>query len=146
MPPPPRRPLYEEVLFERLRIPRGIYEDEEHLKAIHEKLITAAGAMRAGLTEFVSLNVCIHIASSAVLLGSKPIQLKSTLDELGNDFPRIDPTTVVTAASLYYMIKTLRSQDDLAESERTSLEYLRKRFEEIGWLVGAERMRKLEFD
>jgi len=142
--------LYEQILFEKLKIPADkAYHDPEQIKAIREKLVRAAEGiaegMQSGLTEFVGINVCVHIASSAVLLGSDHARLTSTLSELQSRFRGIDPTTVVTAASLYYIFRSLLTLKDLTDKERKSLEYLRNRFAEMGWLVGTPRMAELGF-
>jgi hypothetical protein len=142
-PSPESLPLYEQILFDKLGIPRNYFENEEHLKGVREKLANAAQGMREGLTEFVGLNVCIHVASSFVLLESSRAKLTTTLDEIAELFPDIDPTTVVTAASLYYILKHLESRGELKPSEKKDIQYMHKRFMDISWLIGTERMKRL---
>jgi hypothetical protein len=138
--------LYEEILFEQLQIPREAYEDDSHVEVIRDRLLSAADAMRGELNEFTGINACIHVASSTILLESDKMELRQTLFQLADQFRGIDPTTIVTAASLYHMIKILESREDLQASDKKKIQHLRKRFGEIAWLVGAKRAKKLGFD
>ena len=139
-------PLYKHILFERLEIKPEFFVDEDNLSAFRDKLSRAADAMRGSLTEFVGINICLHLGSSAVLLGSKDEDLKKTLRWIEGNIPGIDATTVVTVAALYYILKQLREWDNLPDGEHENLEYLCTRFRDINWLLGVERMRQLGID
>ncbi len=143
---PEARQLYKQILFERLGISPKVFEDNEQLKEIRERLAKGDVAKREGLTEFVSVNLYIHVASSVVLLESESAKVRSTLNFVEDHFSGIDPTTVVTSSSLYYIIKCLLSREDLSADERDNLTHVWERFQEINWLIGSQRMAELGFD
>lgn len=138
--------LYTEILFDMLRIASGFFEADDNLAAFRDKLSRAAEAMRGSLTEFVGINICLHLGSSAVLIASQDEELKKTLRWIEASMPGIDATTVVTIAALYHILMKLHERNDLPDAEKRNLEYLCTRFRDINWLLGLDRMRQLGID
>ena len=139
-------PLYEHILFEELGISRRFFKSKNRLKVIRKKLAAAASAMRGELGEQYGMNTCLHTASAAVFEGRNQDRFTRTLSQVEERFPGIDPQMVVTAASLYYLIKSVGARNDLSRDEDASVRHLRRRFKEICWFVGAARARELGFE
>ena len=138
--------LYEKLLFEDLGIPAGYFAVKAHQETILSRLLGAADAMAGRLGEMVGINTCLHVASSIVLLGSDAGKLERTLEELGDKFPGIDPTVILTAASLYYLLRDQIAREGLGQAERNKLQYVRQRFQDMHWKIGRECMRQLSIE
>ena len=107
------------------------------------ELLGAADAMIGRLGDVVGINACFHVASSIVLMGSDAKKLDRTLKEIEDDFEEIDPTIVITAASLYYLLRDQIARKGLGQAEKKKLRYVRQRFQDMQWMIGRERMRQL---
>lgn len=136
-------PRYEKILFDDLGIPADYFDDEAHQKVIRNSLLGAADAMIGRLGDVVGINACVHVASSIVLMGSDPQKLAAALKEIEDDFPEIDPTIVVTAASLYYLLRDQIARKGLGQAKKKKLRYVRQRFQDMQWMIGPDRMRQL---
>jgi hypothetical protein len=88
------------------------------------------------------INICVHIASSVVLLESKATLLNTALVSVAEEFPNVDSSTVLTACTLYYIMH------DSAEAAKTNgeLETIHRHFDAMDWLIGQEAMRRLNIE
>jgi len=84
-----------------------------------ERLINAANAMQGRVGDFTGINICIHVASSFVLLGSDDDVYHHVADMVEGKFTDVDPSVIITNAALYYilqkMIGRLKNQPDRLE-------------------------------
>ncbi len=103
---------------------------DDHREAICKKLSSAGAAFLKRKDDHFAVNNCLHIASSAVLLGSDSRTLAEILESLQQEYSS-DPTTVVTVAVLYYSVTSL-----LKDSSQKQLAAVHRRFDEMNWLVG----------
>ena len=140
-------PRYEHLLFTDLGIDKNYLNNPEHQKVIRTRFLNAAAAMRRRLGEIVGINACIHVASSIVLMSSDPDKLAQMLKDIPKGFPGIDPTIVLTAATLYYLLVDLivqEAKDGLRKKQKKDLEHVFKRFQDMRWMIGETAMNKLE--
>jgi hypothetical protein len=137
---------YGKILLEDLQVLRGQIQVfyKEHKKDIHKKFIFAGREMQKGKPDAFTINQCLHIASSVLLLGGSPEELDKLSNAIHNhgDFSHNDPTTVATITTLYYLIKTDENHD-MEKEERDAIKHIHKRFDEINWLIGVEGMKAL---
>lgn len=147
-------------------------EENENYKVIERKLLSAASALRALETpchprrgkrvhsnlrfaldtlqnddlEDNITNICVHIASSIILLESKTKTLRDTFDAIEKALPSdkkdIDPSQVVTSAMLYYLFHNT----PLSRMRENQLSFLTSRFEENNWLLDKEIRRLLNME
>ena len=73
-------------------------------------------------------------------------KLDRTLKEIEDDFEEIDPTIVITAASLYYLLRDQIARKGLGQAEKKKLRYVRQRFQDMQWKIGRERMQQLAIE
>jgi len=85
------------------------------------------------------INICLHIASSVVLLESKAVDLSSALDSVAKEFPKVDASMVLTAATLYYIMHDYGE----ALNANGDLQTIHKHFDQMEWLIGRTAMDKL---
>ncbi len=132
-------PAYEKLLFETLDLKPYI---ERYKANIFVMLIQATErAVRCG-EELIGFQNCFHVASSAVINGSK--NLNQTLQRLRNDldYRGADPSTILTMAALYYLL--LRVTDHtINPKEQARIRYVWRRFEDMNWMVGPRIMKIL---
>ena len=85
------------------------------------------------------INICVHIASSVVLLESKAVDLNRALDSVAKDFPEVDASVVLTACTLYYIMH------DYGEAVNADgdLQTIHRHFDQMEWLIGREAMNRL---
>ena len=140
---------YEEILFEDLGISKAYLDDPAHQEVIRTRFLGAAEAMRGRLGEIVGINACIHVASSIVLMSSDPDRLAKTLKDIKTEFEGIDrdidPTVVLTAATLnYLLVDLIRHEKSRRARRRKDLEHVFRRFQDMRWMIGERGMEKLE--
>ena len=137
--------VYKEIVEDILEIGDEFFE--QHESTIKKRFILA-GSSETNQSYFDSsdifgLNQCIHLANSIVLLGSKgqnsiknasELIRTSTHREKGPDI-----TTVLTIATLYYLILRMEEKMD----EKDLLKKIRSRFDETNWLIGPDLMKYL---
>ncbi len=137
---------YEEILFDDLKLSRDFLSEQEHAKLVHDKLLCAADDLGRENGDMFAINQCLHLASTVVLRHAS--RLRPTLGKLRELLPepdRQDPTTALTVATLYYLLRTelKRVSEQADPSDNEKLELLHKRLDRINWLVGRGIMEQL---
>ncbi len=99
--------------------------------------------------DIFAVNQCLHLASSVVLLGSNHQDLQETLKSVHEKgYEDKDPTTIVTVATLYYLIKVALGDPSSfcgkvnVNKFSEKLKVIHRRFDEIQWLVGSGAISK----
>jgi hypothetical protein len=126
---------------------------ERQQDKIKERLLEASGnlAKNADLVNPMFAPSCDlamlqsrHIASSVVLLGSDDEKILSLRERIRNKdaFAKLDPTSVITVATLMYLLDRFTTDGDLEESEK--LKELRQRFDDTNWGLNPKAIRELE--
>jgi hypothetical protein len=133
-------PLYEQILFQHLKVPREFLR--EHAQVIRDKLRCAAGDLTRENGDLFAINQCLHLASSVVLRNADHLgeTLAAVREHAG--LKELDPTTVVTVATLCYLLQAEIYAAPPPE-DRERLQRLWRRFDAINWLVGTDAMRVL---
>jgi hypothetical protein len=73
-----------------------------------------------------------------------PDALKKAIDDMRNTFPDNDPTTVLTMATLYYLLTDYAQQNLNQEQMERNSKCIREHLDAVNWLVGLKVMKKLE--
>jgi hypothetical protein len=136
------KPGYQEILFDELKLDNGASGD--HAKALRNRLVKVGEHMQEPINDFFGINQCLHIASSLVLLESNAERVMQTLPSIAQKYPELagkDPSTVVTIAALYHLIKT--AENNLKKSDKATIEYIHRRFDQMNWMIGEDGMRVL---
>ena len=134
----PEQIIYQDMVETKLRIPKEFLTEYRDL--IRQKL-TDAAAVAGEEGGVLTVNRCLHLASSVVLRNGTHLdevlgQIRTT-----EGFETIDPTTVVTVATLYYLLNA--EPEDAAQGE--TLGKLREQFGKLNWLIGTDAMQRLGF-
>lgn len=95
--------------------------------------------------EMFVINRCLHLASSLVLLGSDANMVPRGIDKIRavDAFRDRNPTTVLTIAALYYLIRRHQDSGTLEKDEALALTCIRKMFDRVNWLIGTAGMKYL---
>lgn len=140
---------FERILFEELNIPRRFLSEQNKDDIIRRSLLRAYDLMLSGGHDAMAIaaTVCLHVASSVVLLESTPPNVDRTLTRIKEDkrFSGIEPTTVVTGAALYYLLHHIINDEDASvpQGERGKLSKLSSRLDTINWMIGGSAMKAL---
>ena len=131
------------ILFEKLGISKEFLD--QHRKTLRQKPYNAAGDMVREGGDTFAINQCLRIASSTILQFS--MYLGPTLDFVRSysRLKEIDPATIVTMATLRYLLQYEADRKAILAKDNLKIQLLRKRFNEINWLVGQEAMNVLGF-
>ena len=135
---------YERLLFEDLGIPKDFLSDQQKAEKIRKKLLAAGQVERSGVGDLYAIEVCLHIASSIVLLESNAKNLDATLRQIKTrekDYADANPEAVVTSAALCYLLT--EANTGATSDERDALDYLLKRLDSIHWGIGEKAMETL---
>lgn len=142
---------YESIVKENLKIRDEFLED--HKDTIQKRLRAAAGEMgKVGSfidrPEIFAINQCIHLASSIVLLGSDDRLLDNTLNSIRTNgkFSDQDPTTVVTIATLYYLISKIEKDPTIPQDVKDDIKRIHKTFDKSSWMLGTQVMKELSIE
>lgn len=132
------KPRYRDLVESRLRISRDFLE--EYRETILDRLDSAYKVMTseektAVNRDLFGINQCVHLASSIVLLASTSEALSQTVDDLKVELSESDATTVLTIATLYYLLADYVPQR-FAQQRPESIGYIRKRLDAVNWMVG----------
>lgn len=120
---------YSKLIEEELQITaESIFSDDAKLFDIFEKINNAANAMKGRLGDMTGINICIHVASSFVMLGAHIEQYHKVVKSIKDKFKGVDPTVIITSAALYYILKKIE-----CIIERDNPEKLKKRY--IGYVA-----------
>lgn len=128
---------------------------------IHKAAVTLGGTQTAGKPSPLSqeslfaVNQCVHLASSIVLLGTEESRLNTTTAALGRHSPTnpadvaalrgVDPTTVLTMATLYYLLWDWpEDPESKLKRDDEELRLIRLRLDNVNWLIGRAWMAELE--
>jgi hypothetical protein len=136
-------PLYETILFNDLQIPQEFLQ--AHEKTLSDRLRQAAVDLQRQDGNIHAINQCINVASSVVL--RNPTNIASVLDSIRRlpQFEYQDATTVVTIATLYYLLHT-EAKRQMGDVQRQGIDRICRRLNEVSWLIGREGMAVLGFD
>ncbi len=126
------------------------------LVAAHGEMVKGAPANNpSGTTSKVLLqdtiygiNHCIHLASSlAVLGGAGHLQSAVSYVQGNARFDQLDATTVLTIATLYYILREYipRWSDDLSlfSKPQNIVADICRRFDMVNWMIGKDAMEAL---
>jgi hypothetical protein len=138
---PLQKTLYETILFDDLRFTLEFFKERE--ETINEKLSHADRDLVRENGYIFAINQCLHLAISLVLLNTA--NLNRALDRVRQNpaFYGKDPTTVVTIAMLFKILKTKTGPGVSSDERENVRRRIRQRFEEINWLVGRSGMEAL---
>lgn len=133
--------LCNDVLFRDLRLPEQFLDEFAGL--IRKKLVDAAADLDQEHGDIFAINQCLHLASSIVLRNAK--HLDETLAKIRSieGFAGMDPTTVVTIATFYVILRGEQRKVAKDKELTTKLKRLHGRFDEINWLIGRAAMETL---
>jgi hypothetical protein len=131
-------------------------------KTISSRLHSAYESMKEAGNDFFSqcdifgMNRCVHLASSIVLLCADSEILATLVREIKDevdDNPNVklfegpDPTTVITIATLFYILKVYTIGRKLNDGEEMvpdlEREEICKRFNNVNWMIGPKAVRIL---
>ena len=97
--------IFHDLIENKLSIDATSFEDFERFEAL-ERLINAANAMQGKVGDFTGINICIHVASSFVLLGCKDSNKYHAMEDLLKaKFKEVDPSVILASAALYYILR-----------------------------------------
>lgn len=164
-------PKYKDIVEKELEIKDDFLLEEERGETIHTRLKSAYGVMKNDQLDSFSnrdifaINQCVHLATSIVLLGSDADRLENTMHKTKTEFPNSDPNSVITIATLYYLLTNyMGRQNEKIEEIRakftqapqvpevpkeeppqwqTIVQYIRERFDAVNWMIGQEGMKTL---
>ncbi len=91
------------------------------------------------------INHCIHLASSLAVLGSSG-HTRRAVDAVHRTqkLSHLDPTTVLTIATLYYLLHDFLLQPpvtgNLSAEDRRAIQDICHRFETVNWMIGERAM------
>ena len=135
------QPLYQKLVENELKIPDEFLKNHE--PAIKKRFIAARSSESSqsyfDSPDLFSINQCIHLANSIVLLGSNgenSIKNASNVIENNIDDKGHDITTILTIATLYYIIRRMETKME----EKEVLRKIRRRFDRANWLIGSDLM------
>ena len=161
---------YKEIVLDGLKITDQFLLEDERSATIHERLKSACQVIKDDKPDSFSnrdifaINQCVHLATSIVLLGTVADQLQETMNKTKDEFPNSDPTSVITIATLYYLLvdymkrqdakmKEIREKLDRKESTKGDIVNwqeivlcIRKRFDAVNWMIGHDGMKKLDIE
>jgi hypothetical protein len=142
--------LYREIVEDKLQIPFEFFKRSSG--TIRDKLLTASKALSGlgpgppsgqyfGEKDIAHniINVCVHVASSVVLLESSTQDLKQAMTFVETRLRDVDASTVLTACTLYYIIHDAPPATDFPEGLQSVHKYL----DHMQWLIGTTAMQKL---
>jgi len=143
--------LWYHILFDddKLRLDKDFIlqkrEREKPYKAyVDERLLSAAQSMISIPSEMIGINILLHTASSIILIEGQRERVNATLNFI-NTLPfscGIDQTTVLTAISLYFLIRNaeynFESKDNLEK-----FKYLHNRLDQMNWFIGDDGVKAL---
>lgn len=116
---------YTALVKDELKIDTSsIFNNNNSLFDIFEKINNAANAMKGRLGDMTGINICIHVASSFVMLGSDTDVYHRAIQTIREKFKGVDPTIIVTAAALYYILKEIESVIKKYDSEVLKRHYI----------------------
>jgi hypothetical protein len=84
-----------------------------------------------------SIHQCLHLANTIVLMGSIE-NLEDTIRKVQQQprYAALDPTTVLTIATLFYLLKYREKREDVPGNEVQMLHEIRRRFDRVNWMIG----------
>jgi hypothetical protein len=143
LPPPAYTydPLFARIVG-RLHIPDAFLE--RYSNAVRAKFREAARLLASEATRDDGINHCLHMASSIVLRNPEHLDeaLRVIRGALG-EAP--DPPTVLTVATVYYLLNRELARLGLEDAEfRESIELVRQGFDQKAWLIGSGAMKVLD--
>ena len=114
-------------------------------KYVNERLLAAADAMKAIPGEMIAFTQLLHTASSVVLLESKRERLDATLELIKKQsaFYGIDPTTILTSVTLYFLIHDAENNYSNNQNELKAIKHLHNRLDQVKWLISEEALKAL---
>jgi hypothetical protein len=141
---------YESILLDRLHVDQSFIE--AHAARIKSRFLDAADILARRNADMVpddvfAINQCLHVASTVVLLGSNIENINSTAQLLkeNESYADIDPTSVVSAAALFYLLK-MHEQNAADDDERRKIQLIKARFDKINWMLTPRAMAALGID
>lgn len=123
------------------------FNDDYKLFETFERINNAANAMKGKLGDMTGINICIHVASSFVMLGTDIETYHQVTEEIQSKFEGIDPTIVITSASLFYILKRIESIINNSNREDLKARYLnhvRAKIEANGGELTQEKKKNIE--
>lgn len=139
---------YSKLIEEKLEIaPEPIFRDDVKLFDIFEKINNAANAMKGRLGDMTGINICIHVASSFVMLGANIEQYHKVLNDIKEKFKGVDPTVIITSAALYYILKKIEhiiKEENSEELMGRYLSYVAKKIKDAGKEFTEDKERKVK--
>lgn len=161
----PTLPKWEKLLSKQLQLKPKFFSDKK--ETIRKRLVEAylemsgksnEGQMPAEQTlvhsEMFGIHECFHLATSLVMMGTTPETLKKVLADIsdGNvaeSLAEKNPITVVTVVTLYYLVTKPKEwsspapSNDAAHTLQSACDFIKKRFNELNWMIGPGSMRDL---
>lgn len=138
-------PLYQDLVTHQLLIKADFLDDYKHI--IWDRFTTAYKQIneRADIKDAFSqhrifgINQCVHIASGVVLLASETGVLQEAMKFVEGKHIADDPTTALTIATLYYLVKDYLPLSANGESDKLDmLDKVCFVLDDINWLIGKD--------
>lgn len=128
---------------------------KNHMGTIKTRLLDAGAAMIDSkrqlvkkhlfvTTDVAAINQCLHLASTVLLLGATSNKVQECLKDIKKkgEFSNQDPTTVITSAVLYSLLKRIK-RTRISSEEETQLAQIHQRFDELQWMITDDGMKAL---
>ncbi|WP_339133997.1 MAG: hypothetical protein WGN25_14225 [Candidatus Electrothrix sp. GW3-4] len=123
-----------------------IFTDDAKFFDIFEKINNAANAMKGRLGDMTGINICIHVASSFVMLGAHIEQYHKVVKDIKEQFKGVDPTVIITSAALYYLFKKIEhviKEEDAEELKSRYLDHVEAKINATGKQMGEEKRQRI---
>lgn len=128
-----------------------------HKKIIDDRFKSAGDEILKGLesrlenADISGINKCLQLASTILLLGTESDVINKELESVSKqnlelEIEDIDPSTILTVAVLYYLVKYKEKEykENNDEKKQKAIKAIHARFTKIKWLVGGVWMKKLK--
>jgi hypothetical protein len=148
---------YNEIVRDCLHITDKFFQDHRttianRLAGAHDEMVKGEATASAPGTApkillqdtIYGINQCIHLASSLAVLGGAG-HLEDAVKNVRADksFGQLDPTTVLTIATLYYLLHDLGPKALPTSKSPNVVLDIRRRFDMVNWMIGPEAMKAL---
>lgn len=98
-------------------------------------------------TDIQTINDCINLAKTILMLGSPPEKINETLRRIHKEsvYANQDPSTVINSSVLYHLLVRADERGGIEDNDQKKLKAVRHRFDQLNWMLDYATVGSLGF-